>query len=694
MPMDKFPYRHRDTNWLSFNGRVLQEAADVRNPLYERLKFIAIFSANLDEHFRVRVSQLRQIKKVKKKLRKKLALRPTKTVKAILSRVAIQQQQLGDLFFGQIIPELATHNIHLLSEAQLEDAEYDQEISNYFEDKIKGNLKIELAKASKNSDIFLRNQQIYFVVTFAEEKDYGFLEIPTDELPRFVVLKERDNWGYPIIFLDDIIRRHVEQLFPDQEVTGVYSVKLSRDAELYLERDIDNVLADQIYSSLNQRMKGQPTRLLYDEAMPKKVRKHIRKSLNLGKIDMVAGGRYHNFNDFFGFPDPTNNPALHAPPLETIKHSRLEEADDYFKVIAEKDQIVHFPYMPFNYVQRFLEQAAEDPSVTSIKISLYRVASESSLTDALLRALENNKEVTVFVEAKARFDEENNIIWGRKFEKHGARVIYSYPRIKVHSKIMLAERLEKGKPCQYAYIGTGNFNAKTSKIYCDHGLFTAEAKITEELERVFQVLQGDLIIPRATKLLISPFSTRREMERMVRREMDNVAEGGVGHIEAKMNQLEDRQMIELLYRASQAGVKLDLIVRGFSSLVPGLEAISDNIRMTSIVDQFLEHGRIYKFHNGGDPVMYMGSADWMGRNLDRRIEVLTPVRDPDIFEEMDHILQLQLADNTKARLHVSDESNPYVERGPEEEKIRSQQAIYTYLKEKHAAAQTDGNDRD
>jgi polyphosphate kinase len=402
---------------------------------------------------------------------------------------------------------------------------------------------------------------------------------------------------------------------------------------------------------------------------------------------MVQGGRYHNFNDFMDFPDPSDDPALHAPRLETIRHRVLETTSDYFKAIVKNDQMVHFPYMKFDYVQRFIEQAAKDDQVTSIKISLYRVAEQSSLTDALLTALKNNKKVTVFVEAKARFDEENNIIWGRKFEKHGATVIYSYPKIKVHSKIMLIERLEDGNPRRYAYIGTGNFNAKTSSIYCDHGLFTATKKITEELHRVFQVLQGDLIIPRAKKLLISPFSTRRKMERLIRQEMDNVAAGGKGLIQAKMNQLEDKQMIELLYKAGQAGVKIELVVRGFSCLVPGLEGISENIQMTSIVDRFLEHGRIYKFYNNGEPVMYMGSADWMERNLDRRIEVLTPILDQKLEEELDHILQLQLQDNVKARRHVEDESNPYVERKPHESKNRSQHTIYQYLKQLHESAE-------
>ncbi len=445
---------------------------------------------------------------------------------------------------------------------------------------------------------------------------------------------------------------------------------------------MEGELAEKIYESLSQRKVGQPTRLLYDSKMPKTVRKNLRKSLGLGKIDMVAGGTYHNFHDFFAFPDPTDNPDLHAPKLEPINHKALHGCTDYFQVIAEKDELVHFPFMSFDYVQNFLDQAANDEQVVEIKISLYRVADESALTTALLRALKNGKKVTVFVEAKARFDEENNIKWGRIFEDNGARVIYSYPRIKVHSKVMLIHRQEK-KLRRYAYIGTGNFNAKTSMIYCDHGLFTAHNAITKDLHRVFRVLQGELIIPRAKKLLISPFTTRRVFTKLIHQEIENAELGKPAYIHAKMNQLEDPDMVQLLYKATQAGVDIDLIVRGFSCLVPGLNDTSEKIRMTSIVDRFLEHGRIYKFCNDGEPLMFMGSADWMSRNLDRRIEVLTPILDKDLFEELDHILQIQFADNTKARKHTPEENNPMVEHTGDDKPVRSQHEIYDYLKNLH-----------
>ncbi|MBT8295566.1 MAG: polyphosphate kinase 1, partial [Gramella sp.] len=340
-------------------------------------------------------------------------------------------------------------------------------------------------------------------------------------------------------------------------------------------------------------------------------------------------------------------------------------------------------YMSFSYVEKFVAMAAEDDKVTDISISLYRVADESHLTNSLMKALENGKKVTVFVEAKARFDEENNISWGRKFEEKGANVIYSYPKVKVHSKIMLICRQEGEIKNRYAYIGTGNFNSDTSKIYCDHAIFTANNNITKELERLFKVLEGELIIPREKNLLISPFSTRQEFIKLIYNEIENSREGKKAGITAKMNSLEDKEVIELLYKASNAGVKIRLLIRGFTCLVPGVKGLSENIYITSVIDRFLEHGRIYLFENNGDELMFYGSADWMNRNLDRRIEVISPVLDEDIKREFKDILNLQLKDNVKARIQDMEETNTYVKRNKGDKKIRSQYEIYQYLKEKH-----------
>ena len=674
-------FQHRDLDWLNFNERVLQEAADKSNPVLERLKFLAIFSSNLDEYYRVRVSQLRQIKKIKKSLRKKLALKPNKKVKQIIKEVKAQQIQFGQIFKDEILPELAEHHIHLIQHQDFSKDQFAQ-AKRIYQDKIKEHLEPQLVDFEKKNQLFLENNTIYFFIAFENCEEAGVVNIPVEQVGRFIELKNEGKEHY-ISFIDDIIRAEIHEVFPKRKVAGIYQVKMSRDAELYIDDQFNGVLAEKIYESLEQRTDGQPTRLLYDAEMPKELQKKLRKHLGLGKIDMMPGGKYHNFSDFFSFPDPTDNSDLKYEDLTPIPHKNFEATSDYFKLIKEKDQLLHFPYMSFSYVENLIEQAAEDNDVVSIKISLYRVADESALTSSLLKALEKGKEVTVFIEAKARFDEENNISWGRKFEEKGANVIYSYPKIKVHSKIFLIDRIEAGESVKYAYIGTGNFNAETSKLYCDHALFTAHKKITKELDRVFKVLEGELIIPRAKNLLVSPFETRREFTQMILHEIDEAEAGREAKITAKMNSLEDEEIIDLLYRANKSGVKIRLLVRGFTCLIAGVKDLSEHIYITSILDRFLEHGRIYIFHNGGEERIFMGSADWMNRNLNRRIEVLAPLFDEDIKQELKEILQLQLNDNVKARVQDYTGKNEYVAHDAKKP-IRSQYEIYKYLQKKHS----------
>ncbi|HER40210.1 MAG TPA: polyphosphate kinase 1, partial [Salinimicrobium catena] len=391
--------RHRDLNWLSFNDRVLQEAQDPSTPLYERLKFLAIFSMNLDEYFRVRVSQLRQMKRVRKRLRKKLALKPNQTVKEILEIVKEQQEKFGTVYREEIIPELEKKGIFLVHREDFDEVQEDF-ASRYFH-KIASCVKPQVVAYEKGQDLFLENNLLYLLVTFKDEDNFGIVNVPVEECGRFINFTSKTP-GSKITFLDDVIIAQVPELFADHEVEGIYELKLSRDAELYIDDDVDGLLAEKIYESLKQRTDGQPTRLLYDAEMPKADQKILRKTLGLGKIDMMPGGKYHNFSDFFDFPDPTNNPDLHFEPLPPIKHKVLERSNDYFKEISSKDIAVHFPYMPFDYVERFLQQAAKDEHVREIKMSIYRIADESKVTSALLSALENGKKVTVFIEAKAR----------------------------------------------------------------------------------------------------------------------------------------------------------------------------------------------------------------------------------------------------------------------------------------------------
>ena len=673
-------FRHRDLNWLYFNERVLQEAEDKLNPLFERIKFLAIFSSNLDEYFRVRVSQLRQMKRVEKSIRKKLALKPNRLTKEILKEVKAQQDRFGDIYTKQILPELAANNIHIVDSEHF--TKEQQEFANkYFVDHVKDHLEIKKVDLSKENNLFLDNAMIYFLITFENESELGVVNIPVDQCGRFVYFEHGQNM---LTYLDEIVRSELKCLFPKDNITGIYEIKLSRDAELYIEDQYEGVLAEKIYESLKQRTDGQPTRLLYDAKMPKEVQKKVRHLLHLGKIDMMPGGKYHNFKDFLSLKDPSNNSDLHFEKQTPIAHKVLENSANYFDSIKEKDQLVHFPYMSFKYVERFLDQAVKDEHVTHIKISLYRVADNSPLTSSLMEALEKGKNVTVFVEAKARFDEENNIIWGRKLEEKGAHVIYSYPKIKVHSKIMMISRKEGEKNINYSYIGTGNFNSETSKIYCDHALLTANHDITKEMARLFMVLEGELIVPREKHLLISPFSTRQKFTTLIYNEIENARMGKKAKITAKINSLEDYEIIDLLYKANKAGVEIRLLVRGFTCLIPGVEGLSENIYITSIVDRYLEHGRIYLFENDGDELMFFGSADWMNRNLDRRIEVVTPIYDRDIFNELKDILEIQLNDNVKARIQDAVETNQYVKAEESAKRIRSQYSIYDYLKQKHS----------
>ncbi|MHA7059190.1 polyphosphate kinase 1 [Aquimarina sp. M1] len=683
MDLKEYPYQNRDLNWLSFNERVLQEAADKSNPLYERLKFLAIFSSNLDEYFSVRVSRLRQIKKIDKNLRKKLAYKPSKQVKEILKRVKVLQEKFGDIFFNQLVPELTKHQIYLIDHKQF-DLNQHQFATQYFISKILPLVEATLVTLDKANEIFLENNNLYLLVTFQERDVYGIVNIPSDSLDRFICFPSL-NGNHFITFLEDVMKPNLNQVFENNTIKDCFQIKLSRDAELYIDDEFEGVLAEKIKESLSQRDYGQPTRLLFDASMPKLLKTKVRKLFDLGKIDMISGGTYHNFSDFFDFPDPTDNPSLHYTKLTEVRHRAFDRSESYFKTISQKDQLVHFPYMSFDYVQDFINKAATDPATTEIKISLYRVAKESQLTNSLLTALENGKKVTVFVEAKARFDEENNLKWGKIFEEKGASVFYSYPKIKVHSKILLVKRNEEEKDKLYSYIGTGNFNDKTAKIYCDHGLFTTNPLITKELSEVFEVLSGKMILTKPKCLLVSPYTTRSTFEKLIDIEIANAKKGNPSGIKAKLNSLEDKKIIQKLYEASNAGVKIELLVRGFTCLIPGLSGFSENIRITSVVDRFLEHGRIYLFHNNGNDKMYIGSADWMTRNLDKRIEVLSPILDKDCKTELKHILEIQLSDNVKARIQDEKEANNYKKKMDDNPSIQSQHQIREFLKKQNSS---------
>ncbi|MEL6657114.1 MAG: polyphosphate kinase 1 [Bacteroidota bacterium] len=664
-------YLARDISWLHFNYRVLQEAMDETVPLYERLKFLAIYSSNLEEFFRVRVSSMRSFKDLKKADRKRLlTVKPKKILKEILELVQWQQRQFGHVFREDILLALQKHGIYLVTANRL-GAEQRAYVRKYFAEEVQPKLK------RQNCDDkvpFLENRQPYFILEFEEEQPWEVLNIPSNELPRFLTMPTEAE-GHYLIYLDDVIRLGLPD-FVGTESVKAYSVKVSRDAELYIDDEYSGDLLEKIKSSLATREGGLPTRFLYDQSMPKELLRQVRKTLGLSKYDLIPGSRYHNFNDFFGFPDPSNNPALHDEDWPPLEHPVLANAESLLEVIRGKDQMLHFPYQKYDYVPAVIAEAAQDPDVERLRITLYRVASKSAVVEALLQALQAGKKVEVFVEAKARFDEASNLFWGEELRKAGAEVRYSFPGIKVHTKLLLIEAKEKAN---VAYLGTGNFNEKTAKLYADHALLTANEQLTIDVRQVFELLAGRLIMPKAKELLVAPFTLRSKLMKKIDREIKHAQAGKPARIFLKMNSLEERGIIDKLYEASNAGVQVQLIVRGICCLVPGVPGQSENITVISILDRLLEHARIYHFHNNGKEEWYTASADWMERNLFRRVEVAMPIFDEDLRDDLRKLMDLQWSDNTKARVINAEQDNAYRPKAKDDVAVRAQRDFYNYL---------------
>ncbi|MGD1846483.1 MAG: polyphosphate kinase 1 [Salibacteraceae bacterium] len=673
---DPNPLYDRELSWLSFNYRVLQEAKDPKVPLLERLKFLAIYSSNLDEFYRVRVASVRSLKSLKKKSKKKLAFSPKKLLAEIYRRVDQQQQEFGHIFRQQLLPALKKEKVCIVNESEVTEAQC-AFVRQYFEAHLLPILRYDVVEEMGQTP-FLENMRAYLFLRLKPKEGnaaaHVLMALPTDKHSRFLVIPDKEI--HTVILLDDVLRLCYDLIFPDREVESGYSVKMSRDAELYIEDEFTGDLVSKIQQSLSNRLTGLPSRFLVDEKMPENQQQYLQRMLNLSSGEIIPGGKYHNFSDYFGFPAPDRDGLTYAaqPPLA---HPELDRFSSFFEALSQKDFILHFPYQSYDYVTRFIEEAADDPAVTSIKITLYRVASDSKVAKALIRAAQNGKKVEVFDEIKARFDEQSNLFWGNELAQAGAKVRYSYPDLKVHSKICLITRQEAGKKRHYAYLGTGNFNEKTARIYGDHALLTSDAGLCKDMDRVFAFLMDFKLAPKFKKLLVAPFQMRETFEDLIDREIENVRSGGKGQIVAKMNSLEDQEMVNKLYAASQGGVEVKLIIRGICRLIPGIPGLSDNIEVVSIVDRYLEHARIYQFHHNGADEMYIASADWMNRNLSKRVEVGFPINDPALKSEIQDIVQLQLQDNTKARIIDQEQSNAYVRN--EKATVQAQQAIYNML---------------
>ncbi|MUP38227.1 polyphosphate kinase 1 [Labilibaculum euxinus] len=691
--MQKYQFLNRDLSWLSFNKRVLQEASNTRLPLYERIKFLAIYSSNLDEFYRVRLGTYKRFTELPAEDKDILRENPDAILKNINAEVDRQQNEFGNIFTQEIIPALEEEDIILIRDQSLCE-EHHQFVKDFFLDNLLPHVQ-PILLLKKQIQPFLQNNVIYIAVKLfkkrkKEEEEgapksrrsrYAIIKVPSHRFPRFIELPDRDGKHF-IMFLDDIIKLRMKLLFPGYKIDSSYSFKLSRDADLLIEDEYSGDLIKMIENSLKKRETGSPSRFLYDASIPKDFLKFLKDSFNLQNNDMVKGARYHNFQDFFCFPNP-KYPELEPESFHPLKVDDLQGNKSVFKTIRLKDQILHFPYQSYEYVIRFLNEAAVDPKVVEIKATQYRVADNSAVVNALINAALNGKKVTVFVEVKARFDEEANLRSANEMRKAGVKIIDSIPGLKVHAKLALV--LRKGDKKDYAFLSTGNFNEKTAKIYSDHGLLTSNEVIITELKQLFDYLENQTEGYEFRKLLVGRFNLRRSLIELIDQEIQNVKNGHKGYIILKMNGLQERDMITKLYEASEKGVKIDLIIRGICCLKPN-KTYAKNIRIIRIVDQFLEHGRIFYFHNLGEELLYLSSADWMNRNLHRRIECAFPIQDKKIKKELIDILNIQLNDNVSARILDGKLNNLPIPINGKVKKIQSQKEIFAYLNKKETAS--------
>ena len=678
-------YVNRELSWLSFNERVLQEAESASVPLLERVRFLAIFSSNLDEFFRVRVASLRSLLELRRKKRKKKGLDPTELLREIHAVALAQQERFGRVFREEILPGLHEAGIDLVDEREV-DGERRTSIEDYFLEHVAEQLE-PVVLGREDSPPFLRDHTAYLVAelqpgrgngTVTAEPELGIVEVPSPPLPRFLSVAGPGE-GRCIIFLDDVIRLNLHHVFPGRVVAGAYAIKVSRDADLYLDDEFDAVLKKAIKKSLKKRETGAPIRFLYDMLSPQAIVARLTTYFGLSDGDLIKGGRYHNLNDLGDLP-VGDVPDLEFAPMEVLPHPTLEGGASVLDLIGAKDRLLHFPYQSYGYVLPLIQEAASDPDVDGIWISLYRVSSRSEVVKALIEAAENGKDVLAFVEVQARFDEELNLKWAERMEVAGIRVIHGTRDIKVHAKLCLIRRREGDASRLYALLATGNFNEKTARVYADHALMTADPRLTEEVHRVFGLLSGEDVSPDFEHLLVAPQHLRDRFNTLIDAETEAARQGRPSGITAKMNSLQDRAIIDKLYEASEAGVPVRLVIRGICCLRPGVEGLSDSIEATSIVDRFLEHSRMFVFHADGADNLYLSSADWMTRNLNRRVEVAFPVYDPDARRELRHVLDLQCADDAKARIIDEHQRNGFAQESAGA-KVRSQFDTYRYLRE-------------
>ena len=688
----KNQYINREISWLRFNERVLQECADKKVPLIERLRFLGIFSNNLDEFFKVRYATVKRIAESGRTGKSVLGGARAKDLLEEITKICIRQQSKSLGILSDIEDELEEQNIFLIDETEV--TEFHEEfIRNYFIQNVSPQLMTIILNDLTKFPM-LKDTAAYLAIKMnlkkddrgrqksriRKEKRYALIEIPKG-INRFVVLPSMGDKKY-IMILDDLIRYCLDSVFPMFEYKSItaHMIKITRDAELDIDNDLSKSFIEKISSSVEHRKIGDPVRFVYDKSIASDTFAFLKEKMGIEDTDsLIPGGRYHNRRDYMGFPSLGRND-LQYDRIEHLPVKGLSLEGSLLESIAEKDFLIYAPYHTFSYVIKFLREAALDPKVRSIKITVYRLADNSQVAASLINAVKNGKQVTVQIELQARFDEQANIHYAEQLQAEGVKLIFGVPGLKVHSKICLIERVEDGQVNRYGFISTGNFNEATAKIYTDYTLFTANDSILKELDKVFEFFETTYKIHTYKHLIVSPHYTRRVFQKLIRKEVANAKAGKEACIKIKMNSFTSYQMVDELYEASRAGVKIQLIIRGICCLIPGVEGMSENIEAISVVDKFLEHPRLFIFANGGDPVVAISSADWMTRNLDNRVEVGCFIYDEEIKQELMDTFEISWKDNVKARIFNGVQDNQYRQTdGPE---VRSQFAMYDYYLKK------------
>ncbi|MBN3493937.1 polyphosphate kinase 1 [Vibrio neptunius] len=674
-------YIEKELSWLSFNERVLQEAADKTVPLIERIRFLGIFSNNLDEFYKVRFAD------VKRRILINQERGGNDNSKHLLTKMQTKALKLNERFdelYAELIRDMARRRIFLVNETQLNESQ-EKWVKKYFRNQVLPHITPLLMRDDIDVLQFLKDEYAYIAVELRKEEQnqYALIEIPTDHLPRFVMVPEqKGKRRKTIILLDNIIRYCLDELFSgffDYEELNGYAMKMTRDAEYDLSHEVEHSLLEQMSEGVSQRLTAMPVRFVYERDMPEEMLEFLCHKLQISNYDsLIPGGRYHNFKDFIGFPN-VGREYLENKPLPPMKCADFDGYANKFDAIKNQDILLYYPYHSFEHISELVRQASFDPRVLSVKINIYRVAKDSRLMNSLIDAVHNGKQVTVVVELQARFDEETNIEWSKVLTEAGVQVIFGAPGLKIHAKLLLISRRENDEIVRYAHIGTGNFHEKTARIYTDFSLLTADPEITNEVRNVFGYIENPYRPVKFEHLIVSPRNSRQQLYRLIDSEIANAKAGRKAAITLKVNNIVDKGLINKLYGASASGVDIKMIIRGMCSLVSGVEGVSENIKIISIVDRFLEHPRVIITHNDGDPQVYISSADWMTRNIDYRIEVAAPVRDQRLKQRIIDIINIHFTDTVKARWIDKEMSNTYVPRG-NRKKVRSQIAIYDYLK--------------